>query len=132
MHSSRMLTVRCSGRWGCIPACTGQGVYLSMHWAGGCLPRGVSAQEVAAQWGSAQGIGVCPCACWDTQPPVDTRGDVCPSACWDTPTLWTESLTRAWENITFLQLRLLTVNMSPYLEIGDINFKCALCTFNSN
>ena len=49
MHSSRMCTIRCSGRWGgdvCIKACTGQGcVYSSMHWAGGCLPRGLSAQE---------------------------------------------------------------------------------------
>ena len=37
-----MRTVRCSARWGggaCIPACTGQGVYPSMHWVG-CLPRG--------------------------------------------------------------------------------------------
>ena len=48
MHSSRMHTVCCSGHWGvcqhaldrgCIPACTGQGVYPSMHWAGGvCIP----------------------------------------------------------------------------------------------
>ena len=53
---------------GCILACTGQGVYPSMHWAGGCLPRGVSAQEVSAQLGSAQGGGVCPSACWDTHP----------------------------------------------------------------
>ena len=42
-----------------IPACTGQGVYSSNHWAGGiylvggCLPRGVSAQEG----------GVCPGGC---------------------------------------------------------------------
>ena len=57
MHSSKMRTVRCSGRWVggvsqhtigrmgvCIPVCTGQGVYPSMHWAGGvclvgCLPQ---------------------------------------------------------------------------------------------
>ena len=45
MHSSRMYTVRCSGRrGGCIPACTGWGcVYPSMHWAGvcpgGCPPQ---------------------------------------------------------------------------------------------
>ena len=83
MHSSRMRTVRCSGRRGggaCIPACTGQGgmypsmhwaggVYRSMHWAGGvsargCLPEGVSA----------------------TPPPLDRMTDAC-------------------ENITLPQLR---------------------------
>ena len=52
MHSSRMRTVRSSGRRseGRIPACPGQGGCVSsMHWAagvcpGGCLPRGLSAQ----------------------------------------------------------------------------------------
>ena len=40
MHSIRMRTVHCSGRrGGGIPACTGRGVYPSMHWAGGvCIP----------------------------------------------------------------------------------------------
>ena len=44
MHSSRMPTIRCSGRGG-YPSMhwAGECVYPSMHWAGGCLPRRVSA-----------------------------------------------------------------------------------------
>ena len=58
-----------------MPACTGQGVYASMHWAGGvypmgrgdvcpggCLPRGMSAQG-CLPGGPAQG-GVCPRDVW--------------------------------------------------------------------
>ena len=53
MHSSRMCTVHSSSH-----------VYLSMHWAGGCvsqhaLGRGLSAQGVSAQDGVYWG-GVCP------------------------------------------------------------------------
>ena len=55
MHSSRMRTAglltvsqHALGRGVCIPACTRQGVYPSMHWAGGvsqhALGRGVPAQ----------------------------------------------------------------------------------------
>ena len=61
MHSSRMRTVRCSGRlWGggqVIPACTGQEVCVSQH----AMGRGVSAQEG----------GVCQSACWDTHLPSE-------------------------------------------------------------
>ena len=48
MHSSRMRTVRCSGRGGgvylpgggvCLGGVSDLGVYPSMHWAGGCLPQ---------------------------------------------------------------------------------------------
>ena len=70
MHSSRMRTVYCSGCRGCIPARTGQGVYPSMHWAGGvsqhALGRGdvwlggLSGQGLSAQWGVCSGGGVCP------------------------------------------------------------------------
>ena len=76
MHSSRMRTVRSSGRRrrGCIPACSGHGRVCPgglSAWGvspqGGCLPGGVSA------WGGS----VYP-------------GGVCPSACWDTPPLWKE------------------------------------------
>ena len=52
MHSSRMRTVRCSGRWGeggpVSQHALGKGAYPSMHWAGGCLPGGVC-QGVSAQ-----------------------------------------------------------------------------------
>ena len=57
MHSSRMRTVRSSGRRGCGGVCPG----------GGCGP----------------GECVCPgggCVCWG----VSAQGNVCPSACWDT------------------------------------------------
>ena len=58
------------GRGVCIPACTRQGcvrpsmhwawgVYHSMHWAVGCLTRGVSAQRDVWPGGSLPG-GVCP------------------------------------------------------------------------
>ena len=73
MHSSRMRTVRSSSH-----------VYLSMHWAGGCLPRQdggrlpgvVSAQEgvcsrgVSAPGGSAP-RGVCIPACTEADPPMN-------------------------------------------------------------
>ena len=32
------------------------GVYPSMHWAGGCLPKGVSAQGVCPPWGVCLGV----------------------------------------------------------------------------
>ena len=47
MHSSKMRTVHCSGRWGggsCIPACRGGGVCLGGLPSGGCLPGGVCAR----------------------------------------------------------------------------------------
>ena len=80
MHSSRMCTVRCSGRWG--------GMYPSMHWAGGCL-LGVSAQGGVCPGGVCPGDsagmtaqrGVC-----QTPPPVNRMTDTC-------------------ENITLPQLR---------------------------
>ena len=102
MHSSRMCTVRCSGRR--------KGGWVSDQ---GGVSRGVVCV-------SDQG-GVCPSVCWDSaycplQWPsegVSARG-VCargwcvcltrgclPSACWDTPPLWTEFLTDACENSTF-------------------------------
>ena len=89
MHSSRMRTVRCSGR----PGVSAQE---------GCLARGVSAYG-----------GVCLSVywCWDTHTPrVDTPpgsdqgGCVSQHALRHTP-LWTEFLTHACENITFPQLR---------------------------
>ena len=61
MHSSRMRTVRCSGRRGV------GGLYASMHWAGWCLLRGcvpggegeVSAQVGLSDWGCLPRGGVC-------------------------------------------------------------------------
>ena len=114
IHSSRMCTVRCSGRR--------EGVYPSMHWAGGvCLPactgQGVSAWRRVSAWGGvfAQG-GVCSSACLDTPPPlcVCPGRFVCPSASPEGVSaevyagihpLLTEFLTHACENITFPQLR---------------------------
>ena len=81
-----------------IPACIGhcvsqhalgRGMYPSMHWRGGCFPRG----------------SVCP-------------GGVCPGWCVpqhplrQTPPLRTEWLTDRYKNITFPQLRLRTVKMN--------------------
>ena len=43
-----------------------------------------------------------PTTCWDTHNPL-------PIACWDTPQPWTEFLTHACENTTFLQLLLRAV-----------------------
>ena len=60
---------------GCIPVCTGpaeclpRGVYPSMHWAGGCLPRGVSAGAVSA-WG---GVSTWRCL----YPSMHLEGGVC-------------------------------------------------------
>ena len=52
MYSSRMQTVHSSSH-----------VYPSMHWAGGCLPRGVFAH-------------------WEDLPRVvSAQGDVCPRVC---------------------------------------------------
>ena len=72
MHSSRIRTVRCSGRRGAGEGsqhALGRGcVYPSMHWVGG---GGVSEH--------ALGGGCLPSACWDTPPPhtveriLDTR-----------------------------------------------------------
>ena len=70
MHSSRMRAVRSSSH-----------VYRSMHWAGGCLHRGVSAKrgmlrEVSA-WGvSAQGVCI-PACTGAAPPPVDRMTDGC-------------------------------------------------------
>ena len=79
MHSSKMCTVRCSGRrrGGCLPGGVCQGVLPR-----GCLPReGV----VPASGVSAKGI-VCLSVGWDTHTPLDRMTDAC-------------------ENITFPQLR---------------------------
>ena len=69
MHSSRMCTVRCSGRR--------EGVYPSMHWAGGvCLEGGV-----------CLGGNVCPggcllqCMLGYTPTPVCLPGKVCLPQC---------------------------------------------------
>ena len=131
MHSSRMRTVRCSGRLGgclsggylprgggCLPrGCLSRGyVCLGSVSAGGCLHRGVylgvSALGVSAQGGclpsivSAQGgvclAGVC-------------LGGVClgwgayPGGCTPPPV---DRMTDACENITFPQLLLRMVKMS--------------------
>ena len=63
MHSSRMRTVRCSGRplrgvrpGGCLP--------------GGCLPGGVAARQGVCQ-GGCQG-----CVC-GRHPPMDRMADTC-------------------------------------------------------
>ena len=70
---------------GCVPsaavAAGAGGMYPSMHWAVGCLPRGVSAQG-----------RFCPDACWYTHPLVNRITDRC-------------------KNITFPQFRLRTVKM---------------------
>ena len=99
--------------------------------AGGCLPgggvcpRGMSAQVGVSAWGvSAQGgclpslsrgcllrQGVCPggvCL-------------VCPGG--RHPSLWTESLTHACENITFPQLRLRTVMIGHTVFTAFVYFK---------
>ena len=57
MHSSGMRTARLltasqhALHRGCIPACTAQGVYPSMHWAGGFCPWGCTCPGVSAQGG---------------------------------------------------------------------------------
>ena len=102
MHSSRMRTVRCSSRLPrggvsargvclrgvCPGECLlGEGV-VSARGDGWCLPGGDGVV-------SAQGV----------YPSMHWAGGVCPSACWHTPpSLWTEFLTHACENITFPQL----------------------------
>ena len=81
MHSSRIRTVRCSGRlWG-----RGWCLLAEVSAQGGVCPEGVSVQGVSA-WGMS--------AWW---------GCILP------PPLWTESLIEACENITFPQLLLWTV-----------------------
>ena len=91
---------------GCVPsavvAVLGWGVCLGRR----CLPLGDSAWEVST-WGCLPG-GVL---------------HLDPEA--DTSTLWTEFLTHACENITFLQLLLRTVIMmfSSYLLIFRIYFE---------
>ena len=69
----------------------GWGVYPG----GGIFPEGVYLERVM----SARGAGVCPKECWDTHTP-----------------LWTEFLTHACENITFLQLPLRAPNEYPFLD----------------
>ena len=99
MHSSRMHTLRCSGHMlvegGVCPGGVCPGVS-----AKGCLPRGISAQ------GGVWTRGVC---LWSGVPPGGgcLRRGMCVSqhALRQTPPpLWTEFLTHACENITFLQL----------------------------
>ena len=60
MHSSRMRTVRCSGSWGDIPGCTGQGGVCPGAGClpGECLPGDVCLGNVCPGGVSAQG-GVC-------------------------------------------------------------------------
>ena len=80
MHSSRMYTVRCSGRpWWCL---TG-GVSTGGVCPGGCLPRGVSAQSGCLP----RGVSVCQGVClpargcllrWVSAQGVSTQGSVCP------------------------------------------------------
>ena len=95
MHSSRMRTVRCSSH---RPG----GLVVSAQRGGGvylgrCLPRGCLPRGVY-------------------------RGSL-PRGC--TPPVWTEFLTHAYENITFLQLRLRTVTSScPYLAGVLLNKWC--------
>ena len=83
MHSSRMRTVRCSGRRGKGGMCLPRGVCLGR---GGCVYPGVSARGCLP--GSVRPGGCLP------------GGGVCPSACWDTyrHSVWTEFLTHACEN----------------------------------
>ena len=112
MHSSRMRTVRCSGRrgrGGGLPrgyVCLGEGVSVQGE---GCLPRGrgvCPGEGVSAQGGvmSAQG-GVCPR--WCVSQHALGRGRCVPQCMlgYTPPSLWTEFLTHACENITFPQLR---------------------------
>ena len=90
MHSSRMRTVRYSGRLG---GGEGVGVCPGGVSAWGCLPRGVC---VSVCLGS-----ICPGG-W-----VCLSGGVCPSMQWGRHhprPPWTEFLTHACKNITFPQL----------------------------
>ena len=81
MYSSRMRNVRCSSRLPAWGCLTAGGGCLSRG-RGRCLPRRVS-------------------TCLG-------GGSACPEGC-TPPSLWTEFLTHACENITFPQLRLRTV-----------------------
>ena len=80
IHSSRMHTVRCSGRWGgglSQHALGRQGGVFSV----GCLLSGVSAQGVCPGGGSAQGVcpgGFCTGGLPDTPlPPLNRMTDRC-------------------------------------------------------
>ena len=97
MHSSRMRTVRCSGRRGGVfpgvsdqgvsvrglsnkgEGVSAQGVYPSMHWAGGCLPQ---------------------CMLGYTR-----------------PHLWTEFLTHACENITTLRTVIINLHRTQWESV---------------
>ena len=90
MHSSRMRTVRCSGR------------------LGGDLPRGVSSRGCVCPGED----GVCPGedgVCPGEDGVYPGEDGVCPGLVYTSPTV--DRITDACENITFPQLLLRTVNM---------------------
>ena len=106
MHSSRMGTVRCSG---CAGVCLPRGVYPGDIYPGGgcpwrCLPRGCLPHT--------------PC-------PVHTGIHTpCPVyAGIDTP-LWTEFLTHACKNITFLQLLLVKIFVITVKGLKSASLLC--------
>ena len=83
------------GRGGCIPACTGQGVFAQRDVWRGCLPRGLCHGVCIVRGCLLR--GVCP-------------GVVCPSACWDTSPC-EQNHSRLWKhNLAATTLR--TVNIS--------------------
>ena len=119
MHSSRMRTVRSSSHAMSIPACTGHCVsqhalgrgcvYLSMHWAGGCLPGdgGVCLGDVCPGESARKGAGVSQHAL-KQKPPMNRMTDRC-------------------KNITFPQLRSRTVkigNPQPKYYTSERKSRC--------
>ena len=103
-----------SAWWGCLP---GGGVCIGGVCIGGCLP-GVSAQGVSAQGNVCPG-GIYPGTCLPARRV---------SACWGVSAyqgvsgrdpLWTEFFTHPFENITFPQLHLRTVEISSRQYTGS-------------
>ena len=122
MHSSRMRTVRCSSHLGggvclgdvCIPACTGQGVYVSQHALGrgcvcvsqhalgkGCVCVSQHALGRGCVYPSMHWAG-CVCVYPGRHPPVNRMTDSC-------------------KNITFPQLLLRTVTTFVTMKLISIN-----------
>ena len=103
MHSSRMRTVRCNSRLcqgGCLP-----GGEFRLPGGVGCLIRGDVCLEGCLPGGvSVQGVSAWGCLPWGVCLGMSAQGGACLGGC--TPLLWTEFLTQACENITFMQLLL--------------------------
>ena len=99
MHSSRMRTVRCSGRLGrgvgCLPrGCLPKGVLgVSVE---GCLPKGVCLGDVCAGWWGCLPRG---CLCKLVGLGVSTQGVCLEGSLPDTPLV--NRITDRCDNITF-------------------------------